>query len=301
MINFKINEERALHVAVNAVSMLDKGVFPFDRPDVLPDDILPEGMERGGLEHALFLFYACSLDSLRPAKKVYAAMREIAKEVSLENLNDYDQLYIKSLIMTHLEKGGINKPAEKLMYNANKLYEEYSGDPRKLMNGDVDYTLKEIAKFKGVGPGIASLIMKNYVRNGIWNFSPYKIPIKIDRHAIKISVGAGVIEFEPDVKVIRSDQIIQPLSEVYKKITSEKKISAIKLDDALWGIGSQLCVSNALAYCELYCGIDCRIRPKSDSKAVWIYPRESREMTLLLPIFKTYKESMGKRRRRVKR
>ncbi len=292
MISFKINEERALHVAISAVSMLENSVFPFDTPEILPDAVLPDGMKRGGLEHALFLFYACSLDSLRPAKKVYKAMRGIVKDIDLKDLNLYATSYIEhNLIGKYLEKKGINKPAERLSYNANKIYKDYSGDPRNLRNGDIDGTLKEIAKFKGVGRGIASLIMKNYVKSGIWDFSPYEIPIKVDRHAIKISVGAGVIEFDPDVKVVRSDQIIKSLIEIYRKITSERNISAIKLDDALWGIGSQICVSNALAYCDLYCGIDCKTRPKADSKAVWIHPGdEAREMTLLLPTFKTYKQ-----------
>lgn len=282
--DFVINEKRAIEVAKKAVSMLEAKLPPFDKPDVMPDAIVPNGVKVGSLEHSLLLFYACSIDSMRSAQKVYKGMRDVAEEVRLDWLQYYTEEFISNLIDKHLESpGGINSPAETLSYNAMKLFMEYAGDPRRLHVGSIDNTLKEIQKFKEVGPGIAALITKNFVRFGIWDFSPYEIPIKVDRHVIRISIGSGVVELPPDVDVIRSDQLVKPLINAYRKITSKKHISAVDLDDALWGIGSNLCVKNDSVYCELECGLGCKIKPKADSRATWFHPNIETRLTGVLP------------------
>ena len=83
---FAISRERAKFVVEGAVSMLERKIYPFDQKNILPDVILPENVEQGSLQHTLFLFYACSMDSMRLATKVYEAVRNISREVDFENI-----------------------------------------------------------------------------------------------------------------------------------------------------------------------------------------------------------------------
>ncbi|MFH1331756.1 MAG: hypothetical protein ABIH63_00535 [archaeon] len=288
MADFKLSKKRAEEVARKAVSMLEEKVFPFDRHDVLPDVVLPEGVKQGSLEHSFFLFYSCSIDSLRSAQKVYAATRSIANEVRLDRIYAYTEQYLEGVISRHLEKpGGINEPVKILSYNAMKIYMEHGNDPRTLNDGTIDGTLRNLRGFHGVGHGKAALIMKNFVRFGIWGFSPYEIPIKVDRHVIRISMGTGVVELPSDVDIIRSDKMVKALSNLYREVTSEKRVSAVDLDDALWGIGSNLCFGNSYLNCSTICRLGCYSRPGADSRAIWFYPQEEKRRHGL---FKSYKK-----------
>ncbi|MFH1210792.1 MAG: hypothetical protein V1645_02635 [archaeon] len=284
MVEFALNKQRGVDVSLKAVSMLEEKVFNF----VLPDVVLPDGVEEGSLGHSRFLFFSCSIDAMRSAQKVYAAMRGMVKDVRLDMIYAYSQDYLEGIISKHLEKpGGINEPVKILSYNAMRLYQEYGNDPRSLNDGTIDGTLRNLQKFHGVGRGKAALIMKNFVRFGIWDFPEYEIPIKVDRHVVRISIGTGVVELPDGVDVIRSDRIAKPLSQLYQEITSEKRISAVKLDDSMFGIGSQLCFYNSHLNCNVVCRLGCYSRPGADSRAIWFYPsKEHRRHGL----FKDYKK-----------
>jgi hypothetical protein len=285
MVEFALNKKRGVDVSLKAVSMLEEKVFPF----VLPDTVLPGGIKEGSLDHSRFLFFSCSIDAMRSAQKVYAAMRGMVKDVKLDRVYAYSQEHLEGIISKHLERpGGINEPVKILSYNAMKLYEEHGNDPRSLNDGTIGGTLKNLQEFHSVGPGKAALIMKNFVRFGIWDFPKYDIPIKVDRHVVRISIGTGVVELSDDVGVIRSDKVAKHLSRLYQEITSESGISAIKLDDSMFGIGSQLCFDNSHLNCNVMCRLGCYSRPGADSRAIWFYPSEEHRRHGL---FKNYRKA----------
>jgi len=289
---FRLNYEKAIEVSRKAVAMLERKIPPFNQPNIFPDVVLPSGMEVGSLEHALFLFYACSLDSMRQAKSVYEAMRGIASETDLKELCRLGRKDLTRLVKKHLEEpGSVGEPIETLYWNARKLEEEYKGDPRNIAEKSVEETIKRVqkgrprseGKFRQFGPGKAALLMKNFVRFGIWHYDPCQIPIKIDRHVVRISIGTSVVETEG--QELKAQHLVKPLSGLYRKVTSQERISAVDLDDALWGIGSQLCIRNQEYVCRMGCDLGCVIRPWADRHAYLVKPRqESRkaERNLLL-------------------
>ena len=294
--SLQVDEKRAGEVARKLVGMLEKKVHPFNDPNLFPDAILPEGIKEGSKEHALFLFYSCSLDSMRVAERVYAAMRGIVSEVDIKEIGNLSRERIQRLIHNHLEDqklptegqvtlwpepvvykdNSMGKPVRTLYENSRKVHGEYEGDPRTMQTEDVDETLGRVCEFMQFGIGKASLYMKNMVRFGMWDFDPCEIPIKIDRHAIRISLGLGVVKTSRDK--IKTNIFEKTLSDLYRRVTSKLGISAIDLNDAMWGVGSKLCVTNNYAVCKDLCGVDCSIRPWSDRNARWIYAtKESRE------------------------
>ncbi len=265
---FVLNVDRAREVARAAVSMLKRRIYPFDK-ERMPDKIIPDGIKRGSLEHAFLIFYACSTDSMRQAKEVYRAFRSISQGRDLSELFALSEEQVRELLHEHLEdstRETMGNPAQTIAYNSLLLYRNYGNNPVNIVREDVDSTLKELDRFRQVGLGKAALIMKNYVRFGFWQFPVYNIPIKVDRHVVRISLGTGVVEAEEEV--IRADRLVKPLMNAYREITREGRISGIDLDDALWVIGSYLCSRNRQDYCRLNCPLRCARRPDSDNNAV---------------------------------
>jgi len=277
MVKIVVNKERAVEVSRAAISMLERKVFPFNQPDIFPDAIVPEWIEKGSVEHAFLITYGYLTDSMRKAVKVYRAIRDISKERKLSTLCYLSEREIEKLIERHLEKGNgkgtIGEPAKAIHYNSMRIEHDYGNNPVNIKQETMEKTLEELTGRKGkaknffhVGEGKAALIMKNFVRFGFWDFSPYEIPIKVDRHIIRISLGAGVIEV-PDSENIRANTLAKYLTQVYREVTSEERISAVDLNDALWAIGSYLCLRNRHEHCSLNCDIRCTRRPYSDPNA----------------------------------
>jgi hypothetical protein len=176
-----------------------------------------------------------------------------------------------------------DNPIDILHSNAKKLFEEYDGDPRKLLADDVLQTLRNIThgkngrKFIQYGQGKATLLLKNYVRFGIWPFSEFDIPIKIDRHNMRIMLGTGVIVPPEDMERGRTDHLIKRLRELFWRVTRNERISAVDLNDGVWAIGSYLCVKNDAVHCHLSCSLGCYSRPQLEERGSYYFPQlESR-------------------------
>ncbi len=295
MAKFKLHYDKAVEVSKIAVGMLERKVFPFDKTDVLPDAILPPDIEPKSQEHALFLFYGCSLDSMRRAEDVYNFMGVLAQRIDLRDLYAQSLESLKRLLKPFVDKtSNLGKPAKTLHNNSMRLFKEYGNDPRNLKRDTIDATLDEMTgkekgkrRFTQIGLGKASLLMKNYVRFGIWDFSEYEIPIKIDRHVMRISMATGILEAEEE---LRTDKVVRPLSNFFRTVTTEEQISAIKLDDAMWGIGSKLCLPNDQIYCGEYCELSCKTRPKARKKTAYFHPgkemRKNVGQQTLFPVFR---------------
>jgi len=287
---FRLEQYRADEVAVKFVEMLKRKIFPFDNDQLFPDAILPEGFKIGSREHALFLFYSCSLDSMRKADNVYSAMREIVSAIDIRDISKMKRKDIKRLLHVHLEDQklgdldqttlwnepvneedtSMGKPVQTLFDNSRALCAEYGGDPRNIQTDDVDETIKRISKFRQFRLGKSSLYMKNMVRFGMWDFDACEIPVKIDRHAIRMSLGLEVvITSEPEIK---AKVLEKPLSQTYRSSTSRLKISAVDLDDVMWGVGSKLCMANDKKVCKDSCDVYCHIRPGADRTASYFFP-----------------------------
>jgi len=275
-IKIKTYHEKAVEVIQKSIGMLEQKIYPFNLPDLFPDAKVPNGIKPGSFEHALFLFYAVSWDSLESSNQAYKRARTLASNLDLSTIPDTDENTLQEKFRELFGKYAefrINKPVMCISENAKRLA-KLGGDPRELKAETIEETRRNIMKFYQYGRQKAALLIKNYVRFGIWDFSKSEIPIKIDRHTSRISIGTGVISFPKKTKIIRYDLPEKPLEKVYSKVISEEGISAIKADDALWAIGAKLCSINKKAYCAGNCPMACSIRPKLNKTSTEYYLEE---------------------------
>ena len=279
----KLNKERGIWVAKKAVEMLHSKKPPFDKEETIPEMILPEGVEPDSLEQALFLFYAVSMDSLRNADDLYKSVRGMVREAGAWDILCMEEKELEGLIDKYMGlgasgSGGPDDPLKTLMTNNNPLLRKYKGDPRNIFKGvsDIDEMIRRLVEFRQFGPGKSALLLKNYYKLGFIELEdPYDFPIKVDRHVIRISVGTGVMRFEPEGRY-RTEKIVPMLRELYRKITRAEKIDPGELDDALWVIGAKICVKKKLSYCQtMQCPLEhyCEKLAKMHKKGSYIDPR----------------------------
>jgi hypothetical protein len=92
----------------------------------------------------------------------------------------------------------------------------------------------------------------------------------VDRHAIRINLGYGVIELQNPAK-LRADKLCILLTDAYRRITKEDSLSAVTLNDGYWAIGSRICRYNDSIQCAVTCAVNCKKRPESNQNATWFY------------------------------
>lgn len=275
----RANYEKAKHVAEKIVTNVHAGVYPFDEPELFPDAIVPKGMKTGSLEHALFLFHSINVDSARSSEIVYQTFRDLVAKIPLQDLPEMNLTKLEIVLSEPFKSFGNpetarDNPIQILSHNAKKLQKEYDGDPRNLLGASVEETLRNICygrdktdKFIQYRQGKAKLLLKNFIRFGIWPFSEFEIPIKVDRHNLRISLGMGVIESGDKITRGRSEKVNRVLADVYLEVTQQERISAVDLNDGMWATGKYHCIKNNSVHCEGSCKMGCKLRPRLDERA----------------------------------
>ncbi|OGJ17363.1 hypothetical protein A3K73_06065 [Candidatus Pacearchaeota archaeon RBG_13_36_9] len=269
-IQITTNYKKGVELCEKVLEMKKQGAYPFSIPDLFPDAIIPEGIKRGSLQHAIYLFYSVSLDRGRESRVVYKKCREMAELLDFSELPNLLPEYIRCFLDKNFAKPKPGKevfgqPVKTWVENSRTLEEKFQGDPRKLKADTVEETIKNISRFRGYKEQMSWLLIKNYLRAGIWEFPLEECNIKTDRHVVRISYGTGVIEVKGAYK-IRHDLLVQPLSKLYQEIIRNKKFSPIELNDAFWAIGSYCCKKNNSLYCLGNCSIGCETKPTADKK-----------------------------------
>ncbi|MBD3253365.1 hypothetical protein GF386_06535 [Candidatus Pacearchaeota archaeon] len=273
---------------------------PFQRENLYPDAVVPESLEQGSKEHSLYLFYSCLLDSMTQANTLYKAMRKLAEDLNgdLSDLSKLGESELESLLQrSGFTNTRLGNPVGAVQSNSRRLERLYKGDPRniypryktarRVSDREIDDVFQKLGDFKqmrymGIGVGKAALFVKNLVRFGIWPFPEHRIPVKADRHLIRIAISncldfyMGGTKVHPEhhseITGLNSDRLVPIVTKGFLDLTKRHQISAVELDDFLWALGSYLCSQNKIPVCQNNCEVDCDYRPKSDRTGTVFYP-----------------------------
>ena len=278
-LEFKIDIVRAKEVAYTVIDMMQRRVYPFDVDGRFPDADIPKCCNP-----AQWSFYSGFLDYRTDSHQMYRELRVLASQPhGLQMLADdnsyrlsrvFVEYFPKSIGSSHDNKRR-RELSDAILFNNEKMQREYGGDPRNIKTEDVEETQKRITEFKLYGIQKAALFTKNMVRFGMWDFSPYEIPVKMDRHAARIMVGTGVVRFYEDGEEVDyfqlnhrlpTDKVRKELRKEFYNVTGPEKISAIDLNDGIWLIGNMGCKRNNSTYCRINCDLNCFARPHTDGQ-----------------------------------
>jgi hypothetical protein len=172
-------------------------------------------------------------------------------------------------------------PGETMWSGLKMLNADYMGDPLNIFTGinNFESARKRLIKFKGLGTGTATLLIKNYIRFGYISLeNPHDMPIKIDRHAIKISVGNGVVKIPEGSKVIHRHRFEKILRGAYREACRENELDPIALDDMKWIVGAYYCRKRSTKACKTHCPLDCEQLVQYTRGTYVHYPSERRRL-----------------------
>ncbi|MAG07453.1 hypothetical protein CMI46_01395 [Candidatus Pacearchaeota archaeon] len=269
---FKIDRDRLKRVILAVHDSFSKreGFFSDDYKRFLPQWSLPEEFEynpqrtqpRQKLMAAKYLWTEAfferrnqSAEIIKNARKVWDAsdMRwffepeEVVKrsEGRAENIIFYDFRY--ALTREAEEPNG-----KKYLDNAEKLVQEFGGDPRNLINGQtVDQARKNIMEFKGIGTGIANLYIEYLLDRRIASpLDPENAMTKVDIYKAKIPLNTDVILLENGHGEVRRDQVVEALEPSYRDCVKGLGFNMPTIGTALWLIGTRGCREKNFNVCK---------------------------------------------------
>lgn len=226
----------------------------------MPEDIIPDGVERGSLEHTLFITLTVALDYLRDAPALWESARVTFEDPETRYLfnpklvheTHYDK-FAKDLQKHELAKRP-NKDARIWRTNAITFHKKHNGDPRRLFetcNWDSLVILRQLKsethKYKGrklkdfvylggdkIGPLWLRMLRDNVGIDKLKNLE--KVPIPVDIHVARSSLTTGVVhgQFEGRLEEI-FDDIRDAWFECVKGLNiDDREMIALDVDEALW-------------------------------------------------------------------
>ena len=224
--------------------------------------------------HKMFILIGCAQDSRRQSETVYDGARRflVEQEDNLWDLTMPGDTRIDKLGEEYFG-GPIGRTSGDILRSTlNFIHEKHGGSLDNLtQDGEpIDDVRKRLmganGGIYGVGPGIASLIVKNLVRFNYYRPSDYyDLPIKIDRHAMRLSLSHGVIRFTKPTPPggIHTEALEQLLEDAYRDVCRKERYDPIDFCDAKWAIGSQHCTgkyTQCARTCDLRCDQDYSIK-----------------------------------------
>ncbi len=246
----------------------------------MPEDIFPIGVERGSLEHLLFITLTVSIDYMREAPLLWPASLKTYEDpktaylFQLSELSRKPQEEIISGLQVHHLSQKYNNDAETWRRNAISFYTKWNGDPRNFLDNcdwDAPIILKRLRKDKHLengrlvsdfpflqGPKIGPLWIRMLRDNvGITCLQNLdKVPIPVDKHIARSTLALGIVRGQFDGTITElSSQIHEAWFESVKGIfTNNEPMIALDLDESMWHLSKYGCShrDKQSGYCSVY-------------------------------------------------
>ncbi len=246
----------------------------------MPEDIAPNSVVRGSLDHILFITLTVSIDYQRDAPSLWESSRKTFDDPETRYLFDPKLLHEtpSRKIIEDMRKYELSKKPQK---DANiwrtigvTFYKKWEGDPRNFLkncNWDSSLILKRLRNdthlYNGRliwdypylrGPKIGPLWLRMLRDNvGItWLKNLDKVPIPVDIHVARATLTTGVVRGSIEIR-------LNGLSEYVRKAWFESvkgldinngRIIALDLDDPLWLLSKYGCSNRdkTTGNCQVY-------------------------------------------------
>jgi endonuclease III len=230
----------------------------------LVENQLPEGVDAGGREHALFLFMVVPNDRgvkssalWKRAKLAHKTSPELFDLAAVVARYSNDRSKLASYLAASIGPRYANHASSAWVENAARLGQEYDGDPRALFGSSRDS--REIARvirgYKGFGPKTGGMMLRAAIGLG-WASADHleEVEMPVDVHDVRISLQTGILCDALIARTIdsRSYSTLAPvIRQFLTRICAEEKISWPEIDRSLWLIGSRGCSNRRCYLCPL--------------------------------------------------
>lgn len=246
----------------------------------MPEDIIPNGIKKGSLEHILFITLTVSIDYQRDALSLWESSRKSFDDPETRYLFNPKSLYKTPIrkIVEDMQKYKLSKKPQKDAYIWQTVgvtfYKKWKGDPRNFLR-DCDwdsllilkrlrddthlYCGRQIPDFPYLrGPKIGPLWLRMLKDNiGITQLRNLeKVPIPVDRHIARATLSTGVIRGRFRGRLDKLFEYIRKawFESIKGLKTKTRPMIALDVDEPLWHLSKYGCSKRdkVSGYCPLF-------------------------------------------------
>lgn len=247
---------------------------------VMPEDITPNSVERGSLNHIFFITFTVSIDYQRDALSLWESSRKTFDDPETRYLFDPKLLHETPFrkIVEDMQKYKLSKKPQR---DANiwrrvgvTFYEKWGGDPRNFFqacNWDSLLILRRLWNDKHIrsgrqvsdypylrGPKIGPLWLRMLRDNvGITQLINLEnVPIPVDRHIARATLTTGVVRGEFSGRL---DELFEYIREAWFESVeglwiNNRAMIALDVDEPLWHLSKYGCKNRdkTTGHCSLF-------------------------------------------------
>ena len=209
---------------------------------------IPDGCEKGSLQHVQWLFFATLTDRRQVSDNVYAAhleLRERHPHLYLPGSEDLDPFELADILIRY-QIGMPRQSAQYWVRCARTLWGDWDGNPARLYGGQ---SIKDALKWKrgfkknplpGFGPKILSLFGLYLAELGkVALFDAFPVDVHVQRWFLNTDCILGI-----EGKVF-NEEMERTLRPFITDFCNEYKLSWVDLSHALWFLGNRVCTGCA--------------------------------------------------------
>lgn len=246
----------------------------------MPEDPTPHGVERGSLEHILFLTLTVSIDYQRDAVALWHSSRKTFEDTATGYLYNPKSLNEASpgKIIEDMQKHGLSKKPRKDAHIWRTIgvtfYKKWNSNPRdflercdwssmtildKLKNDTHLYNKRPIPDYPYLrGPKIGPLWLRMLRDNaGIEQLKNLeKVPIPVDIHVARATLATGVVKGKA---ITRLNELFEQIRKAWFESVKELNVKhrpmvALDVDEPLWHLSKYGCTNRdrVTGYCPSY-------------------------------------------------
>lgn len=251
---------RTNHILDTLLAAYRSKEFPYNTKEAIVPHAhqhLPESLELGSKEHAMFLFVSCyymrgrvkSVTAFKGLTRLY----ENAPHLFDSSIAQYEPPERISVLLTEAGLGSQEHVSKQWVENATRLEKDWAGDPRNIFEGVSDYSqcLERIQNngkkgdkakgFVGFQEKMVSMIAYYLMDEGM--IDSFEFPLPVDLHVLRVSVANEMIVFDgyDEEANLYSKETLALMRELYHRYAVDNNVSTLELCNAVWLLSQSVC------------------------------------------------------------
>ena len=226
----------------------------------MPEQALPKTMQRGSLEHLLFITLTVAIDYQRDAAALWSVARKTFEDPHTRYLFDPELLHLTAphKIFNDMQKHGLSKKPKKDAHIWRTIgvtfYKKWKGDPVGFLEDCGWNSLNILSRLKGdshlyngksvadypylrgnkIGPLWLRMLRDNAGIKKLKNLDA--VPIPVDIHVARATLALGVVKgrYKGDLKQLFENIRVAWFESVQGLKMENRSMIALDVDEPLW-------------------------------------------------------------------
>jgi len=259
-VQFEINNVKAVNIAKVMVDLIKQAHWLVSMPEYR----LPQNLQAGTREHALYLTFVISIDYMTDAEKLWSKARS-AYELYPEKFTPEKVLAVSERTLEVFVKrlgARFGSSAAKTWKKISQvLMEKYGGDPRNitaqpLTIEEIKWRLQDFPYLRGAK--LTNFYIRAMGETGLFKVKDLdELDIPVDKQIARFTIYTGVLKLKGGrfQGCVNDDPLRSLIQEAWREAAKTVGIAPWKLDEPMWNIGSKLCTYRRCGRCPVnaYC------------------------------------------------